>query len=74
MAMVVIERLGSVGRPPGNRVFGVTHNIQYPCKDLVGDVDRYPSQRMDQPSALLTCRSKIGKIETLCFRRKCMAD
>jgi hypothetical protein len=24
----------------GNRVLGATHNIQYPCKDLVGDVDR----------------------------------
>jgi hypothetical protein len=35
---------------------------------------QYPSQRMDQPSALLTCRSKIGKIETFCFRRKCVAD
>jgi hypothetical protein len=33
------KRLDLVGRSPGNRVFGVTHNIQYPCKDLVGDVD-----------------------------------
>jgi hypothetical protein len=29
-----------VGRPSANRVFGVTHNIQYPCKNLFGDIER----------------------------------
>ena len=34
----LVKRLDLVGRSAGNRVFGVTHNIQDPCKDPVGDI------------------------------------
>ena len=36
----LVKRLDLVGRPSANRVFGVTHNIQYPCKNLFGDIER----------------------------------